>query len=170
MMDDRDVRAAAREDATDAELELAALVGRAVLGDPTHPAWDDPRFIEWLAGEARDGARRSWRMSAAGRRAHGEAMMARAQARRLRVAQGGRAPIVETVEGDGARRVPVVELGIAAGVGRELWDEPPDAWVELPNDTPTGEYLALRIIGDSMAPLMHTDDTVLVRRGGDVQR
>jgi phage repressor protein C with HTH and peptisase S24 domain len=71
----------------------------------------------------------------------------------------------------GSRRiVPVVELGIAAGVGRELWDEPADAWVELPNDAPSGEYVALRVVGDSMAPLMHTGDTVLVRRGAELQR
>ena len=97
--------------------------------------------------------------------------MARAQARRLRVVQGGPPPLVREDALPIARRhVPVVELGIAAGVGRELWDEPAEAWVELPNDTPAGEYVALRIVGDSMAPLMHTGDTVLVRRGADVKR
>jgi phage repressor protein C with HTH and peptisase S24 domain len=99
-------------------------------------------------------------------------MMARAHARRLRVTQGGSAPLVKG-DGDGGtsrRVVPVVELGIAAGVGRELWDEPADAWVEVPNDAPAGDYVALRVVGDSMAPLMHTGDTVLVRRGADVRR
>jgi phage repressor protein C with HTH and peptisase S24 domain len=64
----------------------------------------------------------------------------------------------------------VVELGIAAGVGRELWDEPVQSWVELPPDVPPGKYVALKIVGESMAPLMHTGDTVLVRIGADVKR
>lgn len=169
-MDERDECAAARDEAVGAELEVTESIGRAVLGDPMHPAWNDPRFLEWLASEAREAARRAWRVSSAERRVRGEAMMARAQARRLRVAQAGRVPLVEGPGSGVGRRAAVVELGIAAGVGRELWDEPSEAWVELPNEAPNGEYLALRIVGDSMAPLMHTGDTVLVRRGGDVQR
>lgn len=170
MMDERDDSAAARDEAVGAELEAAEAIGRALLADPMHAAWSDARFVDWLAAEAREGARRSWRLSASERRARGEAMMARAQARRLRVAQAGEAPIADRAALDDSRRAAVVELGIAAGVGRELWDEPAEAWVEVPNDAPAGEYLALRIVGDSMAPLMHTGDTVLVRRGGDVQR
>ena len=169
-MDERDECAAARDEAVGEELEAAESIGRALLGDPMHPAWSDPRFVEWVASEAREGARRSWRVGAAERRARGEAMMARAQARRLRVAQAGNAPIVDAVNIAELRRAPVVELGIAAGVGRELWDEPAEAWVEVPHDAPAGDYLALRIVGDSMSPLMHTGDTVLVRRGGEVQR
>ena len=164
MMDERD-------DATDSELGVAERVGRALLRDPAHPAWNDARFLEWLAADAREDARRAWRLSRAERRAHGETMMARAHARRLRVMQGGAAPLVKSGEpGVGNRIVPVVELGIAAGVGRELWDEPTDTWIEVPNDAPQGEYVALRVVGDSMAPLMHTGDTVLVRVGSDVRR
>ena len=94
-----------------------------------------------------------------------------AAARRLRVRQAGAAPLRRTGVFEGSsppRVVPVVDLDIAAGVGRELWDERADAWVALPNDAPSGEYVALRIVGDSMAPLMHTGDTVLVKRGADV--
>jgi SOS-response transcriptional repressor LexA len=158
-----------RDDATDAE--LAEVVGRALLRDPSHPAWGDARFLDWLASEAREAARRDWRLAPNVLRARGEAMMARAQARRVRVVQGGSPPLVRRGFGAATGRiVPVVELGIAAGIGRELWDEPVDAWVEVPNDVPTGKYIALRVIGDSMAPLMHTGDTVLVRRGADVRR
>jgi SOS-response transcriptional repressor LexA len=141
-----------------------------MMHDPAHAVWDDSHFLDWLAVEARDAARRRWRLSPEAFRARGESMMARAQARRLRVRQGGRAPLVKAADATAGRRVPVIELGIAAGVGRELWDEPVDAWVELPNDEPAGEYVALRVVGDSMAPLMHTGDTVLVRRGADVRR
>jgi len=161
-----------RDEATETELELAEVIGRALMRDPDHPAWSDPRFLEWLAAEAREEARHRRRRVARASRASGEAFMARAHARRLRVAQGGNPPLVREASPAALapRRVPVVELGIAAGVGRELWDEPAEAWVELPNDVPSGEYVALRIVGDSMAPLMHTGDTVLVRRGADVKR
>jgi phage repressor protein C with HTH and peptisase S24 domain len=63
----------------------------------------------------------------------------------------------------------VIELSVAAGVGRELWDEPVESWLEVPADTPAGQYLALKVAGESMAPLMHTGDTVLVRIGADVE-
>jgi phage repressor protein C with HTH and peptisase S24 domain len=58
-----------------------------------------------------------------------------------------------------------VALAAAAGVGREMWDAPVDRWVELPPGTPRGRYLALRIAGDSMEPVMHSGDTVLVALG-----
>ena len=158
-----------RDEATETELELAEAIGRTLMRDPDHPAWSDVRFLEWLAADARDEARHRRRRLA---RASGDALMARAHARRLRVGQAGNPPLVRepSPAALAPRRVPVVELGIAAGVGRELWDEPAEAWVELPNDVPSGEYVALRIVGDSMSPLMHTGDTVLVRRGGDVKR
>lgn len=158
-----------RDEATETELELAEAIGRALLRDPDHPAWSDARFLEWLAADAREERRHRRRRLA---RASGDALIARAHARRLRVEQAGNPPLVREAAraAPTRRRAPVVELGIAAGVGREVWDEPAEAWVELPDDAPPGEYVALRIVGDSMAPLMHTGDTVLVRRGGDVKR
>ena len=67
------------------------------------------------------------------------------------------------------RLAPRIELGVAAGVGRDLWDEPCDSWIELPVDMPSGRYIGLGVNGDSMEPLMHTGDTILVRVGSDVQ-
>lgn len=68
------------------------------------------------------------------------------------------------------RITPVVDLGVAAGVGRELWDEMPEQWVELPPEVPSDRrYLALRIVGESMTPVMHTGDVVLVQIGADVK-
>jgi SOS-response transcriptional repressor LexA len=57
---------------------------------------------------------------------------------------------------------PLVELGVAAGTGRELLDEPCEAWVGLPADLPPSRYVALRVVGDSMIPLLHSGDIVLV--------
>ena len=164
MMDERD-------DAT-VDLETAEAIGRVLLRDPDHPSWNDARFLDWLAADAREEVRHRSRLSRESARARGEKVIARVHARRFRVVQAGMPPLSRTAELSALaeRRAPVVELGIAAGVGRELWDEPAEAWVEIPNDAPSGDYVALRIVGDSMSPLMHTGDTVLVKRGGDVRR
>ena len=64
-----------------------------------------------------------------------------------------------------ARRMhaaPLAELGVAAGSGRELFDEPCDTWVALPADLPPSRYVALRVVGDSMLPLLHSGDFVLL--------
>jgi len=62
----------------------------------------------------------------------------------------------------GTHAAPLAELGVAAGSGRELLDEPCDTWVALPDDLSAGRYLALRVVGDSMVPLLHSGDVVLV--------
>jgi hypothetical protein len=69
--------------------------------------------------------------------------------------------------------IPWVQLATAAGIGRELWDEDCDTWVALPGDLPGGRYVALNVRGESMLPLLHEGDVVLVNiaavpRPGDV--
>ena len=66
------------------------------------------------------------------------------------------------------RHAPSIELSVAAGVGRELWDEPCDRWIPLPSDAPDGKYVALRVTGDSMVPLLHDGDTILVKLGDEM--
>jgi SOS-response transcriptional repressor LexA len=68
------------------------------------------------------------------------------------------------------RCAPRVDLRVAAGVGRELWDEGCDAWVELPNGVPAGKYVALTVGGDSMTPLLHDGDVILVNPHAKVAR
>lgn len=58
---------------------------------------------------------------------------------------------------------PMLDLRVAAGDGRALWEQACDRWVELPPDTPAGRYLALGVAGDSMLPLLAPGDTLLVR-------
>jgi len=157
---------------------LAELLGRELLRDPDHPIWGDERFVRWLALKAREEDERRHRVSDEECRRRGNEFMARAHARKLRVSRNGPGHHVRQSPHPERRRprpvrtgpVPIVELGIAAGVGRELWDEPVSSWIELPPDAPPGQYIALKIVGNSMAPLMHTGDTVLVRIGSDVQR
>jgi len=66
------------------------------------------------------------------------------------------------------RHAPALDLSVAAGVGRELWDEPCDRWIPLPEGSPDGKYVALRVTGDSMIPLLHDGDTILVKLGDEV--
>ena len=61
------------------------------------------------------------------------------------------------------RAVVVPDVSIAAGAGRELWNVECDSAIELPADLPHGPYIALKVTGDSMEPLLHSGDTVLVR-------
>jgi len=165
-------------DLIDPEL-LAELLGRELARDPDHPIWGDDRFLRWYAAKAREEYERTHRMSDEDFRRRGSEFMARVQARKLRVTRRDTAmhvrhsashPEHERPRPVRVGPVPIVELGIAAGVGRELWDEPVSSWVQLPPDLPEARYIALKIVGNSMAPLMHTGDTVLVRIGSDVQR
>ena len=75
-------------------------------------------------------------------------------------------PAAAAVEAaDRARCAPWLELSVAAGAGRELWDQECERWVELPPTLPRGRYIALGVTGDSMEPLLVDGDTVLVRLG-----
>lgn len=51
---------------------------------------------------------------------------------------------------------------VAAGVGRELWDEPCDTWLELPEAIPPGNQIALPVTGDSMEPVLVDGDGIIV--------
>ncbi|GEM_PF-4266030 len=69
-----------------------------------------------------------------------------------------------------ARAAPLVELAVAAGAGRALWDEPCEQWVSLSaaDPLPDRRYVALRVAGASMEPLLHSGDIVLVDLDGAV--
>lgn len=60
---------------------------------------------------------------------------------------------------------PFLDQRAAAGEGRDLWDEPCESWVRLPRTTPSGEYVALRVKGDSMTPFLASGDVVLIKLG-----
>lgn len=157
---------------------LVELVGRRAYErmDPM-----DPRnipFLEWLAREAR------LRQTAAERReTERQAVLFAERVRRriaavhagdrLRVRCVDEAPVSYPGADDGAAAVhertkPWWDLAVAAGSSRELWDEPPTGFVELPEDLEDGRYVALSVAGDSMAPLLHTGDTILVRLGPEL--
>ncbi|MGH7719456.1 MAG: S24 family peptidase [Gemmatimonadaceae bacterium] len=162
---------------------LAQLVGSHLARRPDPAAWRDERFLEWKMRQLaeRPEARRDATWSDEELLEFGRRMLARASAKRLAVRQmsgapDGRLPSVvalpsqafEYAEQTGS--MPYVDLAAAAGAGRDMWDEPVERWVELPPGVPRGRYLALKVDGNSMAPLMHTGDTVLVRIGAKVRR
>ena len=159
--------------------DLLRVVGRAPGDDCADRPLDaaDERYLRWRAHELRaslDDAERaelSTRASAWAGRA-----MARRLAAELRVrlagAPPGECPLdeprpVRRVMEEGRRggRIAAGDWRVAAGSGRELWDEPCVATIERPDGLPRGDYLALRVAGESMTPLLHDGDLVLVKVG-----
>jgi SOS-response transcriptional repressor LexA len=165
-------------------MDLAHLLGKMIVGRADGVAWGDPRFVDWFAEETRSAervrTRTGSRLSDEEADREGRMFRARAEARRHRLvlrverpassAAPVRGSVGQVMRSAASRRAaPLVDLGVAAGVGRELWDEVVEEWIELPDDMVEGQHVALRISGGSMVPLMHTGDTVLVRVGGDAR-
>ena len=73
-------------------------------------------------------------------------------------------PVAEVLAQPGRHAcVPALDFGVAAGVGRDVWDVPCASWVELPDGVAPGRYVALGVDGRSMEPLLHDGDTILVQ-------
>lgn len=165
------------EDAADFLMELAARVAYEKM-DPTDPRHGP--FLDWLARDARlrlTGAERREIEREAPRFA--ERVLRRVAAERAGarhrvrcVNEAPRSYSSDREDGDSAgiteRTTPWWDLAVAAGAGRDLWDEPPSAFVGLPEDIEDGRYVGLTVAGESMAPLLHTGDTILVRLGPEL--
>jgi SOS-response transcriptional repressor LexA len=168
---------AALERAKDLLVRLAGERAMAHL-DPLDPA--EAAFLDWYAREARRtlSVEERARMEAGADR-FVRAVQSRRAMERSRVREVAAEPdsapawqegtLAEVVAAAArVRHAPAIELSVAAGAGRELWDEPCDRWIPLPNDAPDGRYVALRVTGDSMVPLLHDGDTILVKLGDEV--
>lgn len=146
--------------------------------DPLDPA--EARFVDWYAREARAtlSVADRQRLDAGADRFVRDVLARRAMERsRVReiAAEPESAPaweegtLAEVVAAAArVRHAPAIELSVAAGAGRELWDEPCERWIPLPDETPDGRYVALRVTGDSMVPLLHDGDTILVKLGDEL--
>jgi SOS-response transcriptional repressor LexA len=138
-------------------------------------AYENEHFVEWLEREVHgrifvtDGQERE----ALARRVAGRAQARIRSARvsdalpvrpfRLRAAEVvGNVKQVARVAAESGCAPWVESLPVAAGMGREIWDEPCEQWVELPDMTPGGAHLALTVAGDSMTPCLHSGDVILV--------
>jgi SOS-response transcriptional repressor LexA len=170
-LDDPEV-VAGLEALTDPQIDL---VGHAERLHPDSPAYDDPRFLAWLAREHADDpelldadeiralARRI--VAGVSDATFGVRLVDRAPEVRA-IAPGAVSAIVD--ERSARREAAVLDLSVAAGAGRALWDAECESCTPLPDGVPSGRYLALRVAGKSMEPLMHPGDVVLVRLGSEL--
>jgi SOS-response transcriptional repressor LexA len=172
------------DDATRAEWEadqLVALMGKHLGRRRGGSPLDDARYLSWLRRELRRRPPVADDWSGETIRAMRERILIAAAGLRLSVVahEGAcveRRPWIKAAVADAvdlaAREgcVPLVEEAVAAGVGRELWDEECERWIERPPHLEPGRYLALPVSGDSMTPLMHAGDVVVVKLGPKVQR
>jgi phage repressor protein C with HTH and peptisase S24 domain len=78
----------------------------------------------------------------------------------------GRADVVREVA-RAERSAPLLDMGVAAGSGRDIFDESIDTWVTIPAAAPKGDYVALPVTGESMMPFLHPRDVVLVKLGSE---
>lgn len=159
----------------DAVDELMRLVGAEVERGDDGLLYQSESVLAWIGQDLRAGASAADRArderdaDAFARRAAGRLAVRRAE-RRLppKPLRRRAAPVAATVAQSlslalDAGCAVMLELAAAAGAGRELWDEPCDTWVELPTDLPAARYVAMRVEGDSMQPVLAPRDVILVQ-------
>lgn len=162
------------------EDRLVALMGRWLERDPDNPG-GTTAFYEWLAVDARRRAEAAGQLPDDYIARVAEGIRLSVLAARMGVARIDVAPVrtmppaTERIEhaletARGAHCAPALDLAVAAGVGRELWDEPCDEWVEVPLGLADGRYVALSVAGESMTPLLHPGDVILVELGAELSR
>lgn len=172
--------AAVRENEGERDADrLVQLLGERALADIDPESAAGARFHEWWSRQLRAGTPRADLVG------HAASFEERVRGRlavsdhRVRTAERGpsfRTPPLEgTVSSMVAaaraeRCAPVLDLGVAAGVGRDLWDEPCTSWLELPADVSPGQHVALTVAGDSMEPLLHAGDTILIKLDPELRR
>lgn len=162
------------------DVDLLCVIGRLLYERHPEILENDPHYMNWLTRELRrrppqPGDWDATQIARARRR-----ILARVWAERCGVADGGAAgpalrdtlpaTMAQSVDDAAqARCAPVTVLAAAAGEGREIWDEECDRWLELPPEVESGRYVAIRVAGDSMTPLFHDRDTILVRLGKEAR-
>lgn len=167
----------------DAASSLTRMLGRMLDASGDNAAYGDRNFVAWLEREARAQA------SASDRRdtdaiARQVAARAHARIKALNIADAVQryelrtrdAAVVGSI-GQVARLAAdancapwIDSLPVAAGVGREIWDEPCERWVELPAGIEHGAHVALTVSGDSMTPFLEPGDVILVDTHMQVRR
>ena len=155
--------------------DLMQLVAREIEVGDDNLQYQDESFLLWLAHDIRAGMSRAEKSrDARAADAFARRASSRIAARRAEKAFPRRklkqraAPVAATVAqslpaASRERCVTMLDLAVAAGQGREIWDEPCDRWLELPQDIPSGRYVALRVAGDSMTPVLEQRDVILIQ-------
>jgi SOS-response transcriptional repressor LexA len=155
--------------------DVMRRVGRRIEQTDNDLLYQDERFLQWVA----DDLRAAMTMHEKQR----DEVLAESFARRVSARVAGRkatnvlprlrlreraAPVTATVAQSLSvagryRCATLLDLAVAAGVGREIWDEPCDRWLELPENVPAGRYVALKVSGDSMVPVLEQRDVILIQ-------
>lgn len=155
--------------------DLMSAVGRETELSDNELTYQDERFLFWLANDLRSGLDREQRSqderdaSEFAQRALTRLQIRLAEKklprRQLRERSATvNATLVHAIPAASRERcATILDLAVAAGGGRELWDEPCDRWLELPHDVPSGRYVALRVSGDSMAPVLDPREVILIQ-------
>jgi SOS-response transcriptional repressor LexA len=155
--------------------DLMAVAGREVETQDHELAYQDDKFLSWLAKDLRSGLNGEERAKDgrdaqrfAARALNGIAVRRAEKGLPLRKLRERPASVIATV----AQALPaasadhcatILDLAVAAGEGREIWDEPCDSWLQLPDDIPSGRYVALRVAGDSMTPVLRPREVILIQ-------
>jgi phage repressor protein C with HTH and peptisase S24 domain len=153
---------------------LMSAVGKAAEQADQDLRYQDERFLRWLADDLRAGLDN--RQRSADERDATEFARRALTRLKLRIAEKRlprhrlqeraasiNATLAHSIPAASRERcATILDLAVAAGGGRELWDEPCDRWLELPDDLPSGRYVALRVAGDSMAPVLDPREVILI--------
>ncbi len=164
------------------EDELIRVVAERIARRAESPDWTDGALLDSLMRELRDVSFTDEdfsddEMEAFRERVRGRIRTAREKRAGLRTvrelapirqASVPAPPLVAMVEAALEGCTAHIDPAVAAGAGRELWDGECDQWVQLPEDLSAGKYLSLNVAGDSMLPLLHAGDVILVRLGPEV--
>ncbi len=151
---------------------LIHLMGHLERRQPRSAAYDDPRFASWLVAEG--GWDDDEPLTEAEIAALAARVLATLQAARLGVRTiddvPQAVPMAAATTASAAvdalaprHAAAMLDLAVAAGAGRALWDAECELEIPLPPEVLAGRYLALRVRGESMEPLIHPGDVVLVR-------
>jgi SOS-response transcriptional repressor LexA len=154
--------------------DLMSSVGREAELADDDLAYQDERFLFWLANDLRTGLDHEQRS----KDERDATEFARRALTRLKVhlvekrlprrqlherTASVNATLAHSIPAASRERcATMLDLAVAAGSGRELWDEPCDRWLELPEDVASGRYVALRVAGDSMAPVLDSREVILI--------
>lgn len=159
---------------------LVELYRRVIADAPGGPSQTDARLLEWRARELRAEPHSPHDLSPEAMARFVARIRERAAALRLGLDHRREVPPARTVREPApanqlieelrAHGAPDVDLAVAAGAGRDLWDVECESVILLPDEVPQGRYVAVRVAGDSMEPVLHAGDTVLVKLGRDVAR
>jgi len=154
---------------------LVRLMGQILDESGDGAAYENENFVAWLEREIHgrifvaDGATSEMVARQVANRARARIRVAHASdALPLRPFRARNAEVVGNVKqitriaAESCCAPWVESLAVAAGLGREIWDEPCEQWVELPKGSGPGAHVALTVSGDSMIPCLTDGDVILV--------